>query len=223
MQTRHKLMIMALVFSLILLALGQKCHALSDFAGQGKAPLTWDELMQPRVDPSRYFAVPNGGHGDHPAGGYDAPQAVARAKPDQTVKPDSKTDPNPPHIPMVRPPKPQPEVKPEVKPEPKPDCKPRPEVKPEPHKCWHFKLRTPKPDCKHETAKPDKKPSCSKVGDHKKSECAKPDHMGPTTSNPGKYSSCGKLGGLRGSMGPGMKGHGLGHRGGHHGVGKGRR
>lgn len=200
MQTRHKLMIMALVFSLILLALGQKCHAISDFAGQGKAPRTWADLMQ-RPDPSRYFAVPNGGHGDHPAGGYDAPQAVARAKPDQTVKPDSKTDPNPPHIPMVRPPKPQPEVKPEVKPEPKPDCKPRPEVKPEPHKCWHFKLRTPKPDCKHETAKPDKKPSCSKVGDHKKSECAKPS---------GDKTGC---------RAPGMKGHGLGH----HGVGKGRR
>ena len=39
-----------------------RCHALSDFAGQGKAPLTWSDLMQPRVDPSRYFATPGGGH-----------------------------------------------------------------------------------------------------------------------------------------------------------------
>lgn len=68
--------------------------------------------------------------------------------------------------------------------------------------CWPFKFRpvkhdcTPKvkPDCKHETARPDKKPSCSKG-----------------------------VVGLRGSM-PGMKGRGLGHsRGGHHGKGKGRR
>ena len=182
-----------------------RCHALSDYAGQGKALLTWDELMQPRVDPSRYFAVPNGGHGDHPAGGYDAPQAVARAKPDQTVKPDSKTDPNPPHIPMVRPPKPQPEVKPE--PQVKPDV--APETK---HKCWSFKFRpvkhdcTPKakPDCKHDAVKTDKnKP------DHKKSECSKPAASGDKT----------------GCKATGMRGHGLGHRGGHHGgkCGKGRR
>jgi hypothetical protein len=188
-------MIMALVFSLILLAFGQKCHALSDYAGQGKAPLTWDELMQPRVDPSRYFATPGGGHGVHQPGGYSAPQAVAKAKADKPAAPEVKPDVKPPmpHIPMVKPPK--------------------PEVKPEPHKCLPFHLRpvkhdcTPKakPDCKHETAKPDKKPSCSKVGDHKKSECAKP------------------AGDKTGCKAPGMKGHGLGHRGGHHGKGKGRK
>lgn len=217
MQTRHKLMIMALVFSLILLALGQKCHALSDYAGQGKAPITWDELMQPRVDPSRYFATPGGGHGVHPAGGYDAPQAVARAKPDKPAAPEVKQDVKPPmpHIPLV------PAPKPEVKPEPKPDCKPKPEpeVKPDEHKCWHFKFRpvkhdcTPKakpehkakPDCKHERDKP----ACNADRQAPRSDSRrKAYHMGSAPSNPGKDSSCGKFGGLRG---------------GHHGKGKGRR
>ena len=191
--------------SIILVALftiiAPRCHALSDFAGQGKAPRTWNELMNPRVDPSRVFAVP-GGHGDHPAGGYTKP-SVAKADQPATpeVKPDESKDPNPPHVPMVRPPKPQPEPKPEVK----PDCKPKPEVKPDEHKCWSFKFRTPKADCKHETAKPDKKPSCNRGFEHKKSECSK--------------SSRDKSG----CKAPGMKGHGLGHRGGKHGVGKGRR
>jgi hypothetical protein len=188
----------------------------SDFAGQGKAPITWDELMKPKIDPSRYFATPGGGHGDHPAGGYSAP-SVAKAKADQpaapTVKPDESKDPNPPHIPMVKPPKPQPEVKPEPKlePEVKPDCKP------ETHKCWSFKFRPVKfhaPKVKH-----DKKPSGIKGVNHKKNESAKSDHKGPGPSNLGKDSSCGKFGGQKGDKGPGVGRRGIGH----HGVGKGRR
>lgn len=186
-----------------------RCHALSDFSGQGKAPLTWNDIMNPRVDPSRYFATPGGGHGVHQPGGYSAPSAKADKPAAPEVKPDSKKDPNPPHIPMVRPPKPQPEPKPEVKPDCKP--KPEPEAKPEPHKCWPFHFRpvkydcTPKPDCKHDAVKPDKKTACGKGFEHKKAECSK------------------SSGDKTGDKAPGMKGHGLGHKGGKHGIGGGRR
>lgn len=210
----------------MLLAFCQKGHALSDFAGQGKAPLSWNDLMRPRVDPSRYFATPGGGHGEHPAGGYDAPQAVAESKPAEStpeVKPDT------PHIPMVPAPKPEPEpdVKPDCKPDVKPEVKPEPEVKE--HKCWPFKFHTPKPECKHESVKPDKKPSCKKGGDHK-SECSKPDHQGPGPSNPGKDSLCGTSDNQKGDKGPGVGKHtngpgfGYGRKGGHgKGHGKGGR
>ena len=70
MQTHHKLMILAIVFSLILLIFGERCaHALSDFAGQGKAPLSWNDIMIPKEDPSRVFAV-SGGHGVGHHGGH---------------------------------------------------------------------------------------------------------------------------------------------------------
>jgi hypothetical protein len=181
--------ILVMLFAIV----APRCHTLSDFAGQGKAPRTWNDIMNQRVDPSRYFATPIGGHGMHPAGGYSAPSV---AKADQPAAPEVKPDVKPPmpHIPLV--PAPKPEVK--------PDCKPKPEVKPEPHKCWHFKFRTPK-------AKPEHK--------------AKPDHQGPTPSNPGKDSSCGKSGDQTGDKEPGVgkhangRGFGFGHHG--HGGGKG--
>ncbi len=210
----------AIILIMLFAIIAPRCaHAMSDFAGQGKAPITWDELMQPRVDPARYFATPGGGHGNHPAGGYDEPSRPEVSRPDsssnkpipdtssddQTVKPDIK--PPMPHIPLVPAPKPQPEVKPEVKPTPPsiPTVKPPKDepVKPEckPHKCWPFKFRAPKakPTCKHAHDKP----------------ACKPDHLGATPSNLGK-GLCGKFGGHK------MSGHSKGKcgRGGH---GKGRR
>lgn len=204
MQTHHKLMIMAIIFSLILLAFGQKCHAvqlLDDFAGLRKS-VNQGPIWAP--DPSRLFATPGGA--GHQVGATSMP-AVRADNSRAEVKPE-----------------PKPETKPDVKPEekPKPPCPKPPIVKPpkdEPkHKCWPFKFRAPKakPECKPD-AKHDKKPSCRKA-DHKKSVCSKP----------------AKSGNKMGCKGPGVAGHGFGHskgdgrKGGHgqgngHGHGCGRR
>lgn len=189
MQTHHKLMIMAIIFYLILLAFGQKCHAvqlLDDFAGLRKS-VNQGPIWAP--DPSRIFATPGGG--GHPEGvavSMPAPVAAKTSKPKPEAKPDEK--PTPPSIPTVKPPKDEPK-----------------------QKCWPFKFRpcTPKakPECKHESAKHDKKPSCRKGVDHK-SKCSKPSKSGDKT----------------GCKGPGLAGHGFGHskgigRKGGHGRGRG--
>lgn len=210
MQTHHKLMIMAIIFSLILLALGQKCHAeqlLDDFAGLRKS-VNQGPIWAP--DPSRLFATPGGG--GHPEG---STVAMPTAKAEQAAKP---------------------EVKPEAKPEPKPPCPKPPIVKPpkdEPvkpeakeHKCWPFKFRpvkhdcTPKvkpehkakPDCKHAHDKPACKADRQDTGH--KSECSKP---------AGDKPSC-KPSGMHGrGFGIGRHGHGVGKGAGHgHGKGCGR-
>lgn len=77
MQTHHKLMIMALVFSLILLAFGQRCHAsqlLDDFAGLRKSTNP-GPIWAP--DPSRIFATPGGGGHEANASSMPAPVAAS--------------------------------------------------------------------------------------------------------------------------------------------------
>ena len=94
MQTHHKLMIMAIIFYLILLAFGQKCHAvqlLDDFAGLRKS-VNQGPIWAP--DPSRRFATPGGA--GHEASATSMPAVRAdSSKAEQTVKPESKPEPKP--------------------------------------------------------------------------------------------------------------------------------
>lgn len=141
--------------------------------------------------------------------------------------------------------RPEHKTKPECKPEKKdhPKCRPEkkdrpschPEAKPEHKDC------TPKarPEGKHESTRPDHKPSCSNPDRHK-SECSKPAKSGDKTGckpaglrgRPnGHGRSDGRQGGLCGKSSAGKTGHGqgtgkgAGHAGGrgHGGHGGGRR
>lgn len=207
---------------------------LSDFAGQGKSILTWDDLMKPTIEPSRYFAVPGRtGDGVHPEGGYtkpvkisdkkepvitpDVPKPQPKPEPKPQPKPDVKPEPKPQPKPDVKPcpkpepkPCPKPDVKPcptpDVKPCPKPDIKPCPKVKP----CVHDKKKcTPhvRPECK----KAHSKPSCDKPSNHHNSDNNPSDHSCKPAHTMGHmgHGICGQHNGRVGGFG-----RPSGHRGG---------
>ena len=165
-----------IVLIMLFAIIAPRCHGavlLDDFAGLRKS-VNQGPIWAP--DPSRIFATPGGG--GHPEGvavSMPAPVAAKTSKPKPEAKPDEK--PTPPSIPTVKPPKDEPK-----------------------QKCWPFKFRCKpvkkdRPTCKPE-AKHDKKPSCRKGVDHKKSQCSKPSGHKP----------CGKFGGHKG-----MNGHSKGH------------
>lgn len=221
---------MKIFYLLVMLSLVPfSVFGLSDFAGQGKAPITWDELMKPKIEPSRYFAVPGRtGDGVHPEGGYTKPVNISDKK-EPVITPDvPKPQPKPDIKPCPKPepePKPKPDVKPcpkpEPKPQPKPDVKPCP--KPEPKPC-------PKPDVKpdvHDKKKctPHVKPDCKK--DHAKPSCDKPSNHAGSNNKPSDHSC--KPAHTMGHMGRGICGQhngrvgGFGRPGGHHGGNGGHR